>query len=192
MRSFWWTIPTVASSGRGASVQLTRAGLAGARVVLSSPIPIFLCREAFVPSTQRRASPWYGNIVSSLPAASPRSAWPSSAKASHDEAPSPRQIAFAQEVSDLMLNELVAALFQEFDETTPQNVEHGKQAISLIFNDLNRDMRLVGAFGPLLGGSNDRPDDRFERTALSRALAGEPYAAVQKVNDRWYTGGRCR
>jgi hypothetical protein len=108
------------------------------------------------------------------------------AQARHDEAPSTRQIAFAQEVSDLMLNELVAALFKEFDETTPQNVEHGKQAISLIFNDLNRDMRLVGAFGPLLGGSNDRPDDRFERTALSRALEGDAYAAVQKVNDRWY------
>ncbi len=108
------------------------------------------------------------------------------ARASHDEPPSSSQIAFAQQVSDLMLNELVAALFQEFDETTPQNVEHGKQAISLIFNDLNRDMRLVGTVGPLLGGSNDRPDDRFEKTALSRALEGEAYAAVQKVNDTWY------
>ena len=41
------------------------------------------------------------------------------ARASHDEPPSSGQIAFAQEVSDLMLNELVAALFTEFDETTP-------------------------------------------------------------------------
>ena len=48
------------------------------------------------------------------------------------------QVASAQQVSDLMVNELVAALFKECDETTPQNVEHGKQAISLIFNDLNR------------------------------------------------------
>ena len=31
-----------------------------------------------------------------------------------------------------------------------------------------------------------QPDDRFETTALRRALAGEAYAAVQKVNDRWY------
>ena len=53
--------------------------------------------------------------------------------ASDDQKPSSKQIAFAQEVSDLMLNELVAALFQEFNETTPQNVEHGKQAISLVF-----------------------------------------------------------
>src|SRR5436190_21241344 len=70
----------------------------------------------------------------------------------HDESPSPKKIAFAQEVSDLMVNELVAALFQEFNETTPENVPHGKQAISLIFNDLNRDMPLIGTFGPLQGG----------------------------------------
>ena len=94
------------------------------------------------------------------------------ASAHDDDRPSAGQIAFAQEVSDLMLNELVAALFKEFDETTPENVEHGKQAISLIFNDTNRDMRLVGTFGPLLGGANDRPGDRFETTALRRALDG--------------------
>src|SRR6202008_2474854 len=96
------------------------------------------------------------------------------------------RIDFAEEVSDLMFNELAAALFQGFGETTPQNVEHGKQAISLIFNDLNRDMRLIGKFGPLLGGSNDRPADRFASNALRRALAGEAYTAVQKINDTWY------
>ena len=110
------------------------------------------------------------------------------AHATDDETPSPRQVAFAEKVSDLLVNEVVAALFKEFDETTPENVEHGKQAISLIFNDVNRDIRLVGAFGPLLGGNNDRPSDRFETTALRRALAGDVdgYTAVQKVNDTWY------
>ena len=108
------------------------------------------------------------------------------ADAHDDIRPSTRQVAFAQQVSDLMVNELVAALFQEFDETTPDNVEHGKQAISLIFNDVNRDMRLIGTFGPLLGGSNDRPSDNFEKTALRRALTtGEGQTAVQKVNDMW-------
>jgi hypothetical protein len=107
--------------------------------------------------------------------------------ASGDDAPSSRQIAFAKTVSDLMLNELVAALFTEFDETTVDNVEHGKQAISLIFNDLNRDMRLIGGFRPLLGGANDRPDDRFETTALRRALdGGKAHTDVQKINDTWY------
>jgi hypothetical protein len=107
--------------------------------------------------------------------------------ASDDETPSVGQIAFAKTVSDLMLNELVAALFTEFDETTPDNVEHGKQAISLIFNDINRNMRLIGAFRPLLGGSNDRPADGFETTALRRALdGGQAHTDVQKVNDAWY------
>jgi hypothetical protein len=105
----------------------------------------------------------------------------------HDDVkPTNRQIAFAQQVSELMVNEIVAALFAEFDETTPGNVEHGKQAISLIFNDVNRDMRLIGAFGPLLGGSNDRPSDTFERSALRRALTtGDGQTAVQRVNETW-------
>jgi hypothetical protein len=103
-----------------------------------------------------------------------------------DRPPSSTQIAFAQKVSDLMLNELLAALFKEFDETTSENVDHGKQAISLIFNDLNRDMRLVGKFRPLLGKDNDRPNDGFETTALNLALTGQPYTAVQQVNDTWF------
>jgi hypothetical protein len=107
------------------------------------------------------------------------------ARASQAGQPSDTQVAFAQQVSDLLVNELVAALFQEFNETTPQNVEHGKQAISLIFNDLNRDIRLVGTFDPL-GGDNSRPDGNFERRALQLALGGQPYTAVQKVNNSWY------
>jgi hypothetical protein len=108
------------------------------------------------------------------------------ARGTSDRAPSPEAVAFASQVSDLMVNELVAALFTEFNETTPDNVEHGKQAISLIFNDLNRDMRLIGTFGPLLGGRNDRPADRFEVTALRAALTGEAQTDVQQVNDVWY------
>jgi hypothetical protein len=107
-------------------------------------------------------------------------------RARGDSAPAPADVAFAQTVSDLMVNELVAALFQEFNETTPGNVEHGKQAISLIFNDLNRDMRLIGSFRPLLGGNNDRPSGSFENQALQLALTGQPHTAVQKVNDTWY------
>jgi hypothetical protein len=85
-----------------------------------------------------------------------------------------------------MLNELLAALFKEFDETTPDNVAHGKQAISLIFNDTNRDMRLVGTFRPLLGKNNDLPSDAFESAALKLALSGQATTAVQQVNDTWY------
>lgn len=109
------------------------------------------------------------------------------AYANNDDPPSPRQIAFAKDVSNLLVNEVVSALFTEFNETTPENVEHGKQAISLIFNDANRDIRLIGTFGPLQGGSNNRPNDRFETTALRRALdGGDAIASVQKINDTWY------
>jgi hypothetical protein len=80
----------------------------------------------------------------------------------------------------------VAALFTEFDETTPDNVEQGKKAISLIFHNANRDMRLIGTFGPLLGGNNDLPNDAFEQTALGLALQGQTHTSVERVNDRWY------
>jgi len=53
-------------------------------------------------------------------------------------------------------------------------------------NNLNRNMRLVGTFAPLLGGANDRPSDGFEQTALALALNGQPHTAVQQVNDTWF------
>jgi hypothetical protein len=109
-----------------------------------------------------------------------------SARVSAHDRPSSAQIEFAKTVSDLMVNELVAALFTEFDETTAANVPHGKQAISLIFNDLNRNMRLIGTFGPLLGGSNNRPTGSFERKAIQLALEGEPHTAVQREDETWF------
>jgi hypothetical protein len=131
-----------------------------------------------------RKHPWlFGVVITCCVAAAGLAAV---VRAHDEERPSPGQIAFAQQVSDLMVNELVAALFQEFEETTPQNVEHGKQAISLIFNDLNREMRLIGTFSPLLGGSNDRPAGGFETTALRRALTGQTHAALQQINDTWF------
>lgn len=63
-------------------------------------------------------------------------------------------------------------------------MEEGKQSISLVFNDRNRDMRLVGTFGPLQ--SNNRPRDAFERKAHLLALAGQPHTAVERVDGAWY------
>lgn len=100
--------------------------------------------------------------------------------------PSQESIAFARTASELMLNELKAALFQEFGETTSDNVEHGKQAISLIFNDANRDMRLIGTLPPLLGGYNDLPSDSFEQRAMARARRGEDTSSVERVDNHWY------
>jgi hypothetical protein len=102
------------------------------------------------------------------------------------DSPSNEAVALAQRTSDLMLNELLAALFQEFNETTPANVEEGKQAISLIFNDSNRDMRLIGVFPPLQGGFNDLPSDLFEQKSLALALKGEANSSVERVGNRWY------
>jgi len=92
-------------------------------------------------------------------------------------------IDFARRASDLMLATLFAALIQEFDETTPANVAEGSQSISLIFNDRNDDMRLVGTRGPLR--ESDRPQDAFEEAALERALTGTAYDAVEKVHGKW-------
>ncbi|WGV26446.1 hypothetical protein [Halotia branconii] len=101
-----------------------------------------------------------------------------------DIPPPTQKIAFAEQTSDLMLNTLFAALTQEFDETTPDNVEQGKQSISLIFNDSNKDMRLVGTVSPLK--QNDRPNDKFERQANMLAMTGQTYTSVQRLDNKWY------
>jgi hypothetical protein len=103
-----------------------------------------------------------------------------------DNSPSNEEVAFAERTTNLLQNELLAALFQEFNETTADNVEEGKQAISLIFNNSNRDMRLIGIFPPLQGGLNDLPSDSFERRALALALQGDGNTSVERVGDRWY------
>jgi hypothetical protein len=101
-----------------------------------------------------------------------------------DDRPSREQVAFAQRTSDLMLATLFAALTQEFDETTVDNVEEGKQSISLVFNDRNKDMRLVGTLDPIQ--ANNRPRDLFERRAHLLASTGQAYTAVERVDDQWY------
>lgn len=101
-----------------------------------------------------------------------------------DVPPNPQQVQFAQTTSDLMLATLFAALLQEFAETTPGNVEEGKKSISLIFNDRNQDMRLVGVLEPLR--ANDVPQDSFEVAALDRAMQGQTFSAVQKVDGKWF------
>lgn len=104
--------------------------------------------------------------------------------AQHGLPPSDESIDFAQRTSDLLLATLFAALTQEFDETTPENVEEGKQSISLVFADSHSNFRLVGTFDPLR--ENDRPRDNFERRALDSALnGGEALTEVQRDNGTW-------
>ena len=101
-----------------------------------------------------------------------------------DGPPDAQQVQSAQKTSDLMLATLFAALLQEFAETTPANVEEGKKSISLIFDDRNDAMRLVGRLEPL--SQNDYPDDSFEQAALASALQGQPFVSVQKDQGKWY------
>ena len=103
-----------------------------------------------------------------------------------NDSPSSEEIAFAKTTSDLLTNEVFAALLKEFGETTSENVEQGKQAISLIYNNANRDIRLIGVFPPLQGGLNDLPSDSFERRSLVKALQGDGNTSVERVGDRWF------
>lgn len=97
--------------------------------------------------------------------------------------PSSAAIAFATRTSNLLLATLFAALTQEFDETTPQNVEEGKLSIGLVFSDEHSNFRLVGTQEPL--SENDLPMDAFEETALASALTGAAYTNVERVGARW-------
>ena len=92
----------------------------------------------------------------------------------------------AVKTADLLQAEVFAALLQEFGETTPENVEQGKDAVSLIFHDANRDIRLIGAFPELLGGNNNVPSDPFEQQSLALALQGKPNTTVERHGNRWY------
>src|SRR4051794_17095068 len=80
-----------------------------------------------------------------------------------DHPPDAQQVAFAQRTSNLLLATLFGALLQEFAETTPANIEEGKKSISLVFDDRNEAMRLIGVLQPLR--TNDVPQDSFESTA---------------------------
>jgi hypothetical protein len=86
---------------------------------------------------------------------------------------------YAKGIAQLLQNEMIAALLQEFSETTAANAAQGKVAIGLIFNDANRAIRLIGNLSPL--DPANVPRDRFERTALFNAvkLNGTPYEAVE-------------
>jgi len=101
-----------------------------------------------------------------------------------NDPPTTAEIDTAKGTSDLMTNTVVAALVQEIGETTPANAAQGSTSISLVFNDRNHDMRLVGTLQPLR--NNDYPEDRFERTALTNAMSGTPFTSVERVDGTWY------
>jgi len=100
-----------------------------------------------------------------------------------NQRPSQAQIDFAKGTAQLLQNEMIAALLQEFNETTTANAEQGKIAISLIFNNQNPAIRLIGNLAPL--DPTNVPRDSFEKTALNNAvnLNGTPFEAVEQSKD---------
>ena len=104
----------------------------------------------------------------------------------NNDPPTEEQKETAEKTADLLQAEVFAALLQEFGETTPENVEQGKQAVSLIFHDANRDIRLIGNANPLLGGNNNIPSDPFEEQSLALAMQGKGNFTVERHGNRWY------
>jgi hypothetical protein len=99
--------------------------------------------------------------------------------------PTTEQVAFAKRTYDLMFATVFAGLSQEFAETTKDNVQEGNQSISLIFNDANRDMRLIGDIDRIR--ATDQPSDPFEVRANAEALTtAKGIESVEKVNGKWY------
>jgi hypothetical protein len=97
--------------------------------------------------------------------------------------PTQADIDYAKGVAQLLENEMIAALLQEFNETTAANAAQGKVAIGLIFNDANPAIRLIGNLSPLDPGNV--PRDSFEKTALFDAvqLNGTPFEAIEQSQD---------
>lgn len=66
-----------------------------------------------------------------------------------NQRPSQAKIDFAKGTAQLLQNEMIAALLQEFNETTTANAAQGKIAISLIFDNANHAIRLIGNLAPI-------------------------------------------
>ena len=100
-----------------------------------------------------------------------------------NQRPTEANIEYAKGIAQLLQNEMIAALLQEFNETTAANAAQGKVAIGLIFNDANPAIRLIGNLSPL--DPDNVPRDSFERTALFNAvnLNGTPFEAIEQSQD---------
>ena len=98
--------------------------------------------------------------------------------------PSAADEAFASAVADAMIDRLVALLFREFAVTTAENAPVGTAAISNIFDNANKSMRLVGDVDPLQ--RSNLPQDDFERDALAAAKLGNNFSRTERVRGDWY------
>lgn len=98
--------------------------------------------------------------------------------------PSPQSVAYAKETTDILQARLFAALGQEFAVTTAATAPKASDAISLIFDDNNHSMRLVGTVGPLR--RNDYPEDGFEANVVNKAVNLQDGTVIDKVEGGYY------
>ncbi len=101
--------------------------------------------------------------------------------------PSAVAIANSEAVAATHRSRTLAALFEEFRTTTPENARINSRAISNLFFDGNPLMRLVtsGDFRPLQRSAN--PISRFEADAIASFKAGGPgfFARLDRVGPLW-------
>lgn len=101
--------------------------------------------------------------------------------------PSPGAVADSQAVAATHRSRTLAALFEEFRTTTPQNARINSRAISNLFFDGNPLMRLVssGDFRPIQSSAN--PITRFEADAIASFKAGGPgfFSRLDRIANRW-------
>ena len=105
----------------------------------------------------------------------------------HNPRPSEASIASAKKTGIILESRLLAALGQEFSQTTAATAANGSTAISLIFNNKNHDMRLVGTVEPL--SRNDYPRNQYEHYVIAQAVGAQkadPTDRVYIADDQWY------
>src|SRR5262245_37356035 len=104
-----------------------------------------------------------------------------------DNQPSPAAIADSAAVAATHRSRTLAALFEEFRTTTPENARINSRAISNLFFDGNPMMRLVsgGDFAPIQASA--RPISKFEADAIASFKAGGPgfFSRLDRVGPVW-------
>ena len=102
-------------------------------------------------------------------------------------APSPEAVADSAAVAATHRSRTLAALFEEFRTTTPENARINSRAISNLFADGNRLMRLVtsGDFAPIQQSA--QAITKFEADAIASFKAGGPgfFSRLDRVGPNW-------
>jgi hypothetical protein len=150
------------------------------RVAFQGGFAIFLGKEAFMHITPRRIAAAV-ILVAGVAGAAQVAAGPEWSQ------PSASAIADSQAVAATHRSRTLAALFEEFRTTTPDNARVNSRAISNLFFDGNPMMRLVtsGYFTPIHASA--KPLTKFEVDAIASFKAGGPgyFARLDRVGPLW-------